>query len=104
APAHPLLGTGTVHASVVPGGEEPLCAVCVTVLGLLASQLLRVVLDGSSLRWDLLYLSAGLGGGVPAALIWGLVAGTAATVTLRMAVGRAETPDATASVQDPARS
>ncbi|MCF1593310.1 hypothetical protein [Streptomyces muensis] len=102
-----LLTRATVPAMAV-------CAVCVTVLGLLATQLLRVVLDGSSLRWDLLYLSGGLGGGVPAALIWGLVAGTAATVTLRLAVGHAETTgagagpdsdaDATVSVQDPARS
>jgi len=76
-------------------------AVCATVLGLLASQLLRVVVDGvsSSLRWDLLRLSAGIGEGVPAALTCGLVAGTAAALTLRVAVGRAETADATTPVE-----
>ncbi|MFE0191061.1 hypothetical protein [Streptomyces sp. NPDC058989] len=74
-------------------------AVCATVLGLLASQLLRMVLEGAEgLRWGLLYLSAGIGGGVPAALTCGLVAGVAAAVTLRVAMGRAETADATASV------
>ncbi|MFE1771527.1 hypothetical protein [Streptomyces sp. NPDC059008] len=74
-------------------------AVCATVLGLLASQLLRMVLEGAEgLRWGLLYLSAGIGGGIPAALTCGLVAGVAGAVTLRAAMGRAETADATASV------
>ncbi|MGG7570125.1 hypothetical protein [Streptomyces sirii] len=71
-------------------------AVCATVLGLLASQLLRMVLEGADgLRWGLLHLSAGIGGGVPAALTCGLVAGVAAAVTLRVATGRAKTADAT---------
>ncbi|MCF3146875.1 hypothetical protein [Streptomyces platensis] len=76
-------------------------AVCATVLGLLASQLLRVVLDGvgSSVRWDLLRLSAGIGEGVPAALTWGLVAGSAAALTLRVAGGGAKTADATTPVE-----
>ncbi|KUL44084.1 hypothetical protein [Streptomyces regalis] len=77
-------------------------AVCVTVLGLLVSQLVRVALDGSGVRWDLMYLSASIGGGVPAALTWGLVAGVVAAVTLRVAVGRAENADGTASGQGPA--
>ncbi|OAH10368.1 hypothetical protein [Streptomyces jeddahensis] len=71
-------------------------AVCATVLGLLASQLLRVATDGAGLRWGLLHLSGVIGGGVPAALTCGLVAGVAAAVTLRVAVRRAETADATA--------
>ncbi|MER5180955.1 hypothetical protein ABT009_21705 [Streptomyces sp. NPDC002896] len=91
-----LLTRATVPAMAAGG-------VCATVLGLLASQLLRVATDGAGLRWDLMYLSAGIGGGVPAALTCGLVAGVAAAVTLRVAVGRAETVDATASVQGPAR-
>ncbi|WP_406424407.1 hypothetical protein [Streptomyces sp. NBC_01589] len=78
-------------------------AVCATVLGLLASQLLRVTTDGAGRRWELLSRFAGVGDGVPAALTCGLVAGVAAAMTLRVAVGRAETPDTTASVQDPAR-
>ncbi|MGW9174439.1 hypothetical protein [Streptomyces decoyicus] len=75
-------------------------AVCATVLGLLASQLLRAALDGTSsdLRWDLLRLFAGIGDGIPAALTCGLVAGSAAALTLRVAVGRAENADATTSV------
>lgn len=79
-------------------------AVCATVLGLLASQLLRVATDGAGLRWGLIYLSAALGDGVPAALTFGLVAGASAAVTLRLTVGRAgaEPADATAPVQDPA--
>ncbi|MGW7491313.1 hypothetical protein [Streptomyces sp. NPDC054786] len=80
-------------------------AVCATVLGLLASQLLRMAVDGaiSDLRWDLLRLSAGIGNGVPAALLCGLVAGSAAALTLRPALGRAEIADATTSVQGSAR-
>ncbi|MEV5122035.1 hypothetical protein AB0K49_04375 [Streptomyces decoyicus] len=75
-------------------------AVCATVLGLLASQLLRAALDGTSsdLRWDLLRLFAGIGDGIPAALTCGLVAGSAAALTLRVATGRAENADATTSV------
>ncbi|MFI1506090.1 hypothetical protein [Streptomyces sp. NPDC020597] len=77
--------------------------VCVTVLGLLASQLLRVALDGSTLKWDLMYLSAGIGDGVPAALVWGVAAGAAATVTLRAAGGRGPTADTPAAEPEPAR-
>lgn len=73
-------------------------AVCATVLGLLASQLLRVLMDGANLRWDLRYLSAALGGGVPAALTWGLLAGAAAAVTLRVTAGPAGSTDAPAPV------
>jgi hypothetical protein len=89
-----LLTRATVPAMAVG-------AVCATVLGLLASQLLRMATDGTGMRWGLMYLSAGLGGGVPAALTWGLVSGVTAAVTLRVAVGRTKTADAAASVQDP---
>ncbi|UUU36057.1 hypothetical protein JIX56_42965 [Streptomyces sp. CA-210063] len=67
-------------------------AVCATVLALLTSQLLRMLLDGTNLRWDL-YLAANLGGGVPAALTWGLLAGVTTAVTLRVTVARTETRD-----------
>ncbi|WP_371669975.1 hypothetical protein OG985_21450 [Streptomyces sp. NBC_00289] len=70
------------------------CAVCATVLGLLAGQLLRMATDGTGLRWGLTYLSASLGDGVPAALTFGLAAGVTAAVTLRLTGGRAETDDA----------
>ncbi|MFF9122782.1 hypothetical protein ACF09J_05690 [Streptomyces sp. NPDC014889] len=81
-------------------------AVCATVLGLLASQLLRMATDGAGLRWGLIYLSSGLGYGVPAALTCGLVAGVAAAVTLRLTVGRTadEAPEATPAAESPAHS
>ncbi|MFJ7062371.1 hypothetical protein ACK8N7_16715 [Streptomyces griseobrunneus] len=66
-----------------------LAAVCATVLGLLVGQLVRMALtvSDSGMRWGLVQLSAGIGGGVPAALTFGLVAGAAAAVTLRVAGG-----------------
>ncbi|GAB7028985.1 hypothetical protein [Streptomyces platensis] len=67
----------------------------------LASQLLRMATDGTGLRWGLFHLSAGLGGGVPAALTCGLVAGVAAAVTLRVTGGRAKPADATAAAPTP---
>ncbi|MFB6441694.1 hypothetical protein ACFCVY_33800 [Streptomyces sp. NPDC056411] len=80
-------------------------AVCATVLGLLARQLLRMVtMTGESQGWGVLHLFAEIGDGVPAALTWGLVAGVAAAVTLRVARGRAETADAATSVQGPDQS
>jgi hypothetical protein len=71
-------------------------AVCATVLGLLTSQFLRMLVDGAQLRWDL-YVVAGFGGGVTAALTWGLPAGIAAAVTLRVTVARTHTTDHTDS-------
>ncbi|MGW6972061.1 hypothetical protein [Streptomyces sp. NPDC054952] len=64
--------------------------VCATVLGLLASQLLQVLMEvvDSGARWGVPRLFAGLGTGVPAALTWGLVAGVAAAVTLRVVTAR----------------
>ncbi|MFD9030215.1 hypothetical protein ACFVZW_03450 [Streptomyces sp. NPDC059567] len=64
-------------------------AVCATVLALLVSQLLRIATEWSGLRWGLLHASAVLGGGVPAAVTWGLVAGAAAAGGRRGGGGRA---------------
>lgn len=75
-------------------------AVCATVLALLATQLLRVVLDGSSLKWDLRYLAAALGNGVPAALTFGLAAGATAALTLRLTTSRPKTTDTPAPAQE----
>ncbi|MEV3931880.1 hypothetical protein [Streptomyces sp. NPDC053728] len=71
-------------------------AVCATVTGLLASQLLRIALDAadSGMRWGLVQMVASIGNGVPAALTVGSVAGVVAVVTLRLAAGRAERPEA----------
>jgi hypothetical protein len=77
--------------------------VCVTVLGLLATQVLRVALDGSPVKWDLVYLSMGIGEGVPAALVWGVTAGAAATLTLRAAAAHEPTANAPAAEPEPAR-
>ncbi|WP_329210002.1 hypothetical protein OG257_22165 [Streptomyces sp. NBC_00683] len=79
-------------------------AVCATVIGLLARQLLQMALTGadSGMRWGLVQLSGGLGGGVPAALTWGLVAGLLTALTLRLAGGGAEADDAPApALPDP---
>ncbi|MFG2642124.1 hypothetical protein ACGFYP_14290 [Streptomyces sp. NPDC048370] len=68
-------------------------AVCATVIGLLASQLLGMATNPTGLRWGLIQLAASLGNGVPAALTCGLVAGTVATITLRLTLrGHAESP------------
>lgn len=71
-------------------------AVCATVTGLLASQLLRIALDAadSGMRWGLVQMTASIGNGVPAALTVGSVAGVVAVVTLRLAGGRAEPSEA----------
>ncbi|MEI5520135.1 hypothetical protein WB401_29325 [Streptomyces brasiliscabiei] len=75
-------------------------AVCATVLGLLTSQFLRMLVDGTTLRWDL-YLAGNLGDGVPAALIWGPLAGAATAVTLRVTVARTETTGAPDTAEAP---
>ncbi|MFI8962205.1 hypothetical protein ACIGO8_08825 [Streptomyces sp. NPDC053493] len=72
-------------------------AVCATVLGLLVSQLLRMATDGAGPRWGLVHVSGNLGHGVPAALVWGTVAGTVAALILRPATRDTETPTATAT-------
>ncbi|MFD7856433.1 hypothetical protein ACFV6B_19400 [Streptomyces microflavus] len=81
----PVLLTRTTIPAMALG------AVCATVLGLLVSQLAQMALTVSDagMRWGLVYLSSGIGGGVPAALTFGLVAGVAAAMTLRVAGGRA---------------
>ncbi|MFJ9680924.1 hypothetical protein ACIRP2_23145 [Streptomyces sp. NPDC101194] len=86
-----LLTRATVPAMAVG-------TVCATVVGLLASQLLQIVTSASDsgMRWGLVHLSAAIGGGVPAALTCGLVAGVAAVATLRLTAGRTETTDAMA--------
>ncbi|MFD8303809.1 hypothetical protein ACFV29_15880 [Streptomyces sp. NPDC059690] len=68
-------------------------AVCTTVLGLLASQLLHWATDDTTAVRGPVSLIADLGGGVPAALTFGAVAGIAAVVTLRLA-GHRKTADA----------
>ncbi|MFH8750802.1 hypothetical protein ACH4GK_22905 [Streptomyces rimosus] len=62
--------------------------VCVTVLGLLAGQLLKSVMDGTVGVWGPAHLFSKLGDGVPAALTFGVIAGVVAFVTLRPAGGR----------------
>ncbi|WP_432147615.1 hypothetical protein [Streptomyces sp. bgisy029] len=78
----PVLLTRTTVPAMAAG------AVCATVLGLLVSQLAQMALSDGGMRWGLVQLSAGIGGGVPAALTFGLLAGAAAAVTLRVAGGR----------------
>ncbi|MFE2166482.1 hypothetical protein ACFXB3_15640 [Streptomyces sp. NPDC059447] len=80
----PVLLTRTTLPAMALG------AVGATVLGLLASGLLRIAMDDSGAPYGIAQLFAGLGGGLPAALLFGLAAGGAATVALRSAVGRAE--------------
>ncbi|MER6029528.1 hypothetical protein [Streptomyces sp. NPDC001851] len=63
-------------------------AVCATVLGLLASQVLHMVMDDTVSAWGPVYLFSGLGAGVPAALTFGVAAGMAALATLRLTGGR----------------
>ncbi|MER8013859.1 hypothetical protein ACIQ7S_13015 [Streptomyces griseoluteus] len=72
-----LLTRATVPAMAVG-------AVCATVLGLVAGQLLRVVTVGGGVKWGVRYVVGGLGAGLAAALLWGLVAGALAAVTLRL--------------------
>ncbi|MFF7975678.1 hypothetical protein [Streptomyces sp. NPDC007905] len=63
-------------------------AVCATVLGLLASQVLHMAMDGTVPVWGPVYLFSKLGDGVPAALTFGVTAGMVALATLRLAGGR----------------
>ncbi|WP_307128945.1 hypothetical protein [Streptomyces sp. B1I3] len=88
-----LLTRATVPAMAVG-------AVCATVVGLLANQLVQTAVTGadSSMRWGWQYLSGALGNGVPAALTWGLVAGLTTVVTLRLSGGRTETAGPTPAV------
>ncbi|MEU6774983.1 hypothetical protein [Streptomyces sp. NPDC046759] len=63
-------------------------AVCATVLGLLASQVLHMAIDDTSSIWGPVYVFSSLGNGVPAALTFGTAAGLTAFATLRLAGGR----------------
>ncbi|MGW3929249.1 hypothetical protein ACWECC_14255 [Streptomyces microflavus] len=93
----PVLLTRTTVPAMALG------AVCATVLGLLVGQLAQMALTVSDagMRWGLVYLSSGIGGGVPAALTFGLMAGAAAAMTLRVAGGRAGAAASGTDVTDP---
>ncbi|MGW5778139.1 hypothetical protein [Streptomyces sp. NPDC003863] len=69
-------------------------AVGATVLGLLASQILRIAVVQTGPRQGLLYSSAALGNGIPAALTCGLLAGVVATTVLRLSPRGAPEPAA----------
>lgn len=64
-------------------------AVCATVLGLGAGQLLRAATVDGGPQWGLRYIVTNLGVGLPAALLWGLVAGAVAAAVLRLTSGPA---------------
>jgi hypothetical protein len=72
------------------------CGICAVVLGLLAQQALRMATNGTQPGSGPLYLASGLGEGVTAALLWGALAGIAATATLRT-IGRRTTAAASVS-------
>ena len=86
-----LLTRATVWATAIG-------AVCATVVGLLANQLLQGAVTGadSGLRWGWQHLSGSLGHGVPAAVTWGVLAGLTAVVILRLAGGGTGAAGATA--------
>ncbi|MFE7468073.1 hypothetical protein ACFU6R_28770 [Streptomyces sp. NPDC057499] len=65
-------------------------AVCATVLGLLACQALRMAVDGADSYGGPASLTDSLGDHVPAALVFGVVAGMAAAATLRATGHRTE--------------
>ncbi|MFD0065472.1 hypothetical protein [Streptomyces sp. NPDC056690] len=67
-------------------------AVCATVLGLLASQVLHMTIDDMAGVYGPVHRFSALGSGVPAALTFGIAAGLAAVVTLRLA-GAPDTGD-----------
>ena len=67
-------------------------AVCATVLGLLASQVLHMAIDDTAAVWGPVHVFSALGTGVPAALTFGLTAGLAALATLRLAGDRDPLP------------
>ncbi|MGW0788916.1 hypothetical protein ACWD04_11820 [Streptomyces sp. NPDC002911] len=77
-----LLTRATVSATAVG-------AACATVVGLLANQMFQssVTTVDSGARWGWQHLSGSLGHGVPAALVWGLLAGLTTAAVLRAAGG-----------------
>ncbi|WP_329125045.1 hypothetical protein [Streptomyces sp. NBC_01465] len=58
-------------------------AVCVTVLGLLLDQLVTTLLDTSQGSGSFMYYAGRFGEGVPAALVFGLLAGSASALVVR---------------------
>ncbi|MET7544086.1 hypothetical protein [Streptomyces sp. NPDC005507] len=62
-------------------------AVCATVLGLLASQVLHMAIDDTAGVYGPVHRFSALGTGAPAALTFGIAAGLAAVATLRLAGG-----------------
>ncbi|MEU0399591.1 hypothetical protein ABZ318_04975 [Streptomyces sp. NPDC006197] len=74
-------------------------AVCATLLGLLAGQLLRIAVVRAGPQQGLLSFSAGLGNGIPAALTCGLAAGVLAAAVLRPSLRHAPHPDAAEPAQ-----
>ncbi|MFE1923713.1 hypothetical protein ACFW91_14235 [Streptomyces asoensis] len=89
---------GMLTRTTVPGVVAG--AICATVLGLLVSRLLLTAIDGTVGVWGPVHLFSRLGEGVPAAVNFGVVAGLAAFVTLRLAQGRrtAGSPEASDGV------
>ncbi|MFJ4002144.1 hypothetical protein ACIPWL_01555 [Streptomyces sp. NPDC090023] len=81
-----LLTRATVPAMAVG-------TVCATVVGLGAGQLLRAATIEGGPKWGLRYVVGNLGVGLPAALLWGLVAGAVAAMTLRLKTGPAPAGD-----------
>ncbi|MET8212840.1 hypothetical protein ABZT51_44240 [Streptomyces sp. NPDC005373] len=75
-----LLTRATVPAMAVG-------AVCATVLGLLASQVLHMAIDDTAGVYGPVHRFSALGTGAPAALTFGIAAGLAAVATLRLAGG-----------------
>ncbi|MER7199303.1 hypothetical protein CG723_14280 [Streptomyces sp. CB01635] len=63
-------------------------AVCATVLGLMASQVLHMAIDDTATVYGPVHVFSTLGTGVPAALTFGVAAGLGAVATLRLAGGR----------------
>lgn len=67
-------------------------AVCATVLGLFASQILHTAIDDTASVWGPVHVLSPLGTGVPAALTFGVASGLAALATLRLAGDRDPLP------------
>ncbi|WP_329259380.1 hypothetical protein [Streptomyces pseudovenezuelae] len=82
----PGLLTRTTAPAMVLG------AVCATVLGLLASQVLHMAVDDTGAGWGPVHVFSALGTGVPAALTFGVMSGLAALATLRLAGDRDPLP------------
>lgn len=82
----PGLLTRTTVAAMAAG------AVCATVLGLLASQVLHMAIDDTATVWGPVHVFSALGTGVPAALTFGVTAGLAAFMTLWLAGDRDPLP------------